>query len=91
MDTVAIIVLGVVAITVVSVLGDMFSKISQAKIKAKGAEGSVPSGEIAALKDRLALLEARIEERDGEVRKLQDEVRFVSRMLEDKSGGGAGS
>jgi hypothetical protein len=91
MDTVTIIVLGVVAITVVSVLGDMASKIVQARIKAKGAEGSVPAGEIAALKDRLALVEARLEEREDAVGKLQDELRFVSRMLEDKSGGGAGS
>jgi hypothetical protein len=88
MGTVSIIVLGVVAITVVSVLGDMFSKIAQARIKARDAAGGLPPGEVEALKGRIALLEARIEERDDAVRKLQDEVRFVSRMLEDKSGGG---
>jgi predicted RNase H-like nuclease (RuvC/YqgF family) len=88
MGTVAIIVLGVVAITVVSVLGDMAAKIAQAKAKAKVAEGTVPAGEIEALKNRIALLERRVEERDDAVGKLQDEVRFVSRMLEDKSGGG---
>jgi hypothetical protein len=87
MGTVTIIVLGVVAITIVSVVGDMVSKIAQARIKAKGAAESAPSGEIEALKDRLALLEARLEERDDAVRKLKDEVGFVSRMLEDKSGG----
>jgi hypothetical protein len=86
MGTVAIIVIGVVAITVVSVLGDMFSKIGQAKIKSRGAAGDLATGDIAALKDRLAQVEARLEERDDEVRKLQDEVRFVSRMLEDKTG-----
>jgi hypothetical protein len=91
MGTVTIIVLGVVAITVVSVLGDMVSKIAQARIKSKAAEGKVPAGEIAALEDRLAALEARAEERDDTVRKLQDELRFVSRMLEDKSGDRAGS
>ena len=37
METVTIIVLGVVAITVVSVLGDMFSKIAQAKIQVEGS------------------------------------------------------
>jgi hypothetical protein len=89
MSTVMIIVLGVVAITVVSVLGDMVTKIAQAKAKAKAAEGSVPQGEIERLKDRLAILEGRVEERDESLRKLQDEVRFVSRMLEDKSGGRA--
>jgi hypothetical protein len=82
-----IIVLGVVAITVVSVLGDMATKIAQAKAKSKEAEGKLPSGEVEALKDRLALLEARVEERDDTVRKLQDEVHFVSRMLEDKTNG----
>jgi hypothetical protein len=87
MGTVTIIVLGVVAITVVSVLGDMFSKIAQAKAKSRQAEGSVRPEEIDRLEDRIAALEARVEERDESVRKLQDEVRFVSRMLEDKSTG----
>jgi hypothetical protein len=88
MGIAVIIVLGVVAITVVSVLGDMATKIAQAKAKSKEAKGSVPSGEIETLKDRLALLEAQVEERDDAVRKLQDEVNFVSRMLEDKTNGG---
>jgi hypothetical protein len=88
MSTVLIIVLGVVAVTVVSVLGDMATKIAQAK--AKGREGpKLPAGEISRLQDRLSALEARAEERDESVRKLQDELRFVSRMLEDKSGSGA--
>jgi len=91
MGTVLIIVLGVVAITVVSVLGDTAAKIAKAKAMAKGAAGNVPAGEIEALKDRISLLEARVEERDDTVRKLQDEGRFVSRMLEDKSGGSSGS
>lgn len=91
MGTVTIIVLGVVAITVVSVLGDMASKIAQAKAKAKATEGSVPPAEIESLKTRLASLEARADERDDRVRKLQDEVSFVTRMLEDKSGGRSGN
>ncbi len=85
MGTVMIIVLGVVAITVVSVLGDMATKIAQAKAKSRQAEGALPSGEVERLKERLALLEARVEDRDESVRKLQDEVRFVTRMLEDTS------
>jgi hypothetical protein len=90
MGTVTIIVLGVVAITVVSVLGDMVSKVAQARAKARAASGGLPSAEIERLSGRLALLEARVEERDESIRKLQDELRFVSRMLEDRSGGGSG-
>ena len=90
MGTVMIIVLGVVAITVVSVLGDMATKIAQAKAKSRQAEGALPPGEVERLKERLALLEARVEDRDESVRKLQDEVRFVTRMLEDKSAQGPG-
>ncbi len=89
MGTVAIIVIGVVAVTVVSVLGDMVSKIAQARIKAKAASGGVPAEELKALGDRLALLEARIEEREEAVRKLREELGFVTRMLEDKTGGKA--
>ncbi len=85
MGTVAIIVLGVVAISVVGVLGDMAAKIVQARAKAKAATAGLPPGEVERIKDRLALLEGRIEERDESVRKLQDELRFVTRMLEDKS------
>jgi hypothetical protein len=91
MGTVMIIVLGVVVISVVGVVGDIVSKIAQAKIKAKGSAGNLPPGELSRLQDRISLLEARIEERDDTVRKLQDEVSFVSRMLEDKSRGGSGS
>ena len=91
MGTVALIVLGVVVISVVGVVGDIVSKIAQAKIKAKEGAGDLPSGELSRLQDRISLLEARIEERDDSMRKLTDEVRFVSRMLEDKSGGGSGS
>jgi|GEM_PF-5352771 hypothetical protein len=91
MAVVTIIVLGVVAVTVVSVLGDMATKMVQAKSKAKEASGRLPSTEIESLRDRLAALETRVEERDESVRKLQDEVRFVSRMLEDRSGGRPGN
>jgi hypothetical protein len=87
MGTVAIIVIGVVAATAISVIGDMVSKIAQARIKAKGESGSAASDELEAVKGRIAVLEARLEEREEAVRKLQDEVRFVSRMLEDRSGG----
>jgi hypothetical protein len=83
-----VIVLGVVVITVVSVLGDMASKIAQAKIKAReGSEGAAPAS-LERLESRVAQLETRIDEKDESIHKLQDELRFVTRMLEDKSGGG---
>ena len=86
---VTIIVIGVVIISVVGIIGDIATNVVKAKAKAKEAAGSVPSAEIERLEDRLAVLEARIEERDDSVRKLQDELRFVSRMLEDRSGSGS--
>ncbi len=90
MGIVTVIVLGVVAITVVSVLGDMASKIAQARIKARGSgEGPAAGAELERLKERVALLESRIEERDDGLRKLKDELSFVTRMLEDRSGGQA--
>src|SRR5208337_4853402 len=79
MGIVTIIVLGVVAITVVSVLGDMATKLAQAKARAKEVAGAAPSTEIESLKSRLTALETRVEEREESVRRLQDEVRFVSR------------
>jgi hypothetical protein len=88
MSTVMLIVLGVVAITVVSVIGDMVSKVAQAKIKAREAAASgVPLQELEGLRQRVAALESRAEEREDRVQKLQDELSFVSRMLEDKTGG----
>ena len=90
MSTVMLIVLGVVAISVVSVLGDMVSKIAQARIKARasGPEGR-PDGqqELERLGRRVEALEARVEEREESVRKLREELSFVTRMLEDKTGG----
>jgi hypothetical protein len=43
--------------------------------------------ELASLRQRVEILEARIDERDQSIRKLQDELSFVSRMLEDKTDG----
>ena len=86
-----IIVLGVVVVTIVGVLGDTASKIAQAKARVMGAQGGVSAAELESLKARLVSLEARADERDERVLKLQDEVRFVTRMLEDKSGGRSGN
>jgi len=82
-----IIVGGIVIISVAGVFGDMITKIAQSQAKAKEVQGSVPVAEIETIKGRIASLESRLDERDDTVRKLEDEVRFVSRMLEDKTGG----
>jgi hypothetical protein len=89
MGTAAIIVIGLVTISVIAVVGDVVSKIFQARIKSREAAGGPGSVEIERLKGRLASLESRLDERDESVRKLQDELRFVSRMLEDKSSRGS--
>ncbi len=89
MNTVTIIVLGIVVVSIFGVIGDMFTKVAQARIKAKGESGGpkAPQEEIEALHRRINSLETRLEEREESIRKLQEEVRFVSRMLEDRSGG----
>jgi predicted nucleic acid-binding Zn-ribbon protein len=88
MGIAAIIVGGIVLMTIFASMGDALSKIAQARIKARGqAEATAPQEEIEALHRRLNALESRLEEREDAVKKLQDELRFVSRMLEDKSPG----
>jgi len=81
--------IGVVSVSFLAVIGDVVSKIAQAKIKAR--EGSPGAGadrqEIDALHRRINSLETRLEEREDSIKKLQEEVRFVSRMLEDLSRG----
>jgi chromosome segregation ATPase len=77
-----VIVLGLIALTLVAVAGDGITKIGIARAK---AGGQTPSGELDTLRRRVEALESRVEERDENVRKLQDELRFVTRMLEDKT------
>jgi hypothetical protein len=80
------IIAGVVVISVAGVLGDTISNIAKSKAKAREKIADDAAEELGALKDRVAALESRLSDRDDEVRKLQDEVRFVNRMLEDKTG-----
>jgi len=84
-----LIVSGIVLISVIGVIGDVISKVAQARIKASGpvSGAAAPKEEIEALHRRINALESRLEEREDAVKKLQDEVRFVSRMLEDRSPG----
>jgi predicted RNase H-like nuclease (RuvC/YqgF family) len=88
MGTVALIVFGIVAISIFGVVGDVISKVAQARIKARESAGAAaPQEEIEALHRRINALETRLEDREDAVKKLQDEVRFVTRMLEDRSSG----
>jgi len=90
MNTVTIIVLGIVVVSIFGVIGDLVAKVSQAKIKARAGDQSGPSSdrrEVEDLHRRMGALETRLEEREDAIRKLQEEVRFVSRMLEDRSSG----
>jgi hypothetical protein len=91
MGMVTIIVLGVVAISLAGILGDAITKIAQARAKSRQAEGDSRAGEIERLRERVASLEARVEERDESLKRIQDELGFVSRMLEDRSGPRAGN
>ncbi|HET7838575.1 MAG TPA: hypothetical protein VFL04_02360 [Rectinemataceae bacterium] len=45
------------------------------------------SSDLESLKRRIEVLEAKVEERDLNIRKIRDELNFVSRMLEDKTTG----
>lgn len=87
MSIALLIVGGIVIISLAGILSDTINTAVKARAKAQEAAGAVPPAELAALKDRIEALESRLADRDEEVRKLQDEVRFVGRMLEDKTGG----
>lgn len=84
MSIALIIVGGLVVISVVAIVGDIVG--AAIKAKAKTAE-ALPPAELEELRSRLKALEGRLDERDQSVRRLEDELRFVTRMLEDKSGG----
>jgi predicted RNase H-like nuclease (RuvC/YqgF family) len=88
MGIAALIVGGIVLMTLIASIGDAVSKVAQAKVKAHGEAGArAPQEEIEALHRRINALETRVEEREDAVRKLQEDMRFVSRMLEDKTAG----
>lgn len=45
------------------------------------------SSDLESLKKRIEILEAKVDERDLTIRKIREELNFVSRMLEDKTPG----
>lgn len=87
MSTVTIIVLGIVVVSIFGVIGDVIPKIIHARAGAKNqsADTTVPQKQIEELRRRIDVLETRLEEREDTVKKLQDEVRFVTKMLEDRT------
>lgn len=74
-----IIVGGIIVLTAIAIAGDVISTKYKAAVRAPKQEAIAP------LEARLEALEARLDERDETVRKLQEELRFVNRMLEDKT------
>ena len=80
MSIVALIVGGLISISVIAVVGDVIKSIMARKTLA------VPDFELRELKAKIELLESRLDERDASVAKLQDELHFVTRMLEDGRG-----
>ncbi len=73
---------GLVAMTVVAAGFDYLGK----RAKASPADAA----RTRELERRLDALEARLEDRDGRVAKLEGELAFLNRLLEDRSGGEQG-
>lgn len=86
MSTVFIIVGGIVIISVLGIVADTVQTIAKAKSRRAEAPGPAPRN-VAELEARIAALESRLEERDRSLLEMRDELRFVTRMLEDKSAG----
>ena len=80
-----VIVLGIVAVTALGIASDIVTTAIKSRAKSREAP---PSAEAEELRARLRALEGRLDERDAAVRRVEEELRFVTRMLEDKSGGG---
>jgi hypothetical protein len=57
--------------------------VLQNRVRAAAPAATAP--DLEALTKRVELLEARIQDRDESLRKLQEELRFVTRMLEEKT------
>jgi uncharacterized protein HemX len=81
MGIVIVIVLGVVVVTGIAVYGDLKSKERQA-----AAASATPDAKQAQdLRTRVETLEEVIREQDKKIAKLETDVSFATRLLEDKS------
>lgn len=74
---------GLVAMTVVAAGFDYLGK------RAKTSPGE--TGRVRELERRLEALEARLSDRDERIAKLEGELAFVNRLLEDRSVGNGGA
>lgn len=74
-----VIVSGLVVMTIAAVAGDIISKTR----KPSGADPSA----IRELRDRIEELERQSQDRDQRIMRLEGEVAFTTKLLEDKSGG----
>ena len=78
MSITLIIVGGIVVVTLIAVVGDILAKPKQA---------ADPSA-IRELKDRIAALEREAGERDSRIARIEGDVAFTTRLLEDKHDAG---
>lgn len=77
MEITLVIVTGIVVLTVVTMVGDYFTKTRVAK-------ASQPQG-LEALEHRVRALESRLVEQDAKVAQLEGEVAFTNKLLEQKN------
>jgi len=76
-----VIIAGLVVMTVVAAGFDFLTKKNK-------SNSSVSINQIKDLEDRIKMLENNEIERIDQIRKIQDEVKFVNKLLEDKSSNG---
>jgi TolA-binding protein len=74
-----VIIAGLVVMTVVAAGFDFLSRKSR-------SSAGVASQQLKELEERIKTLEINETERMEQIRKIQDEVKFVNRLLEDKTG-----
>jgi hypothetical protein len=68
---------GLVVISVIAVIGDIVSKSLQAR-------NSVEPAALKALTDRIEALEKQADERDSRLARIEGDVAFTTKLLEDK-------
>ena len=77
MEITAIIVGGIVIISIVASIGEYFSKI-------KIAKGSINNNDITELKRRVSELEKQLSEQNDKISALDNDVSFANKLLGDK-------
>jgi uncharacterized coiled-coil protein SlyX len=70
---------GLVVISVIAVIGDIVSKSLQAR-------NSVEPAALKALTDRIEALEKQADERDSRLARLEGDIAFTTKLLEEKHG-----